>query len=119
MTIDAGARARSPRSRSSTTSVMTLRPEPSISKAYVSTLASNPSFRRGSGMRKTVREGCCSAMSASTRSAFASHSFGAHTRWVMTLVRSFPGSRCALSAFSTAESDVSVSVSATSARPDG
>jgi hypothetical protein len=88
-----------------------------MSCVTTSTSASSPSFRRGSGVRMTVRDGWRSAMPASVRSATASHSFGAHTRCVITLVRSTFAGRASLRARSTAAIDVSVSAVATSGRP--
>ena len=119
ITIDAGAVARRPFSVSSTTSDAIARSEPSTVNVRTSTTASMPSFRRGAGVSRIVRDGWRSDSPASVRSAAFSHAGGAQTMWVMTLVRWTPSSRSSISARSTSASLVSVSVFATTARPGG
>src|SRR5580704_1691508 len=84
-TIEAGALARSPRSRSSITSPQISRSP--TGKQRTASSASMPPSLATSGTRITVREGCRASIPSSVRSATSSHSGGTQAMWVMTLVR--------------------------------
>ena len=86
-TIDAGAWARLPPSRSSITSEQTSCETPGIAKHCIVTATSTPSRPLGSGKSRIVRDGWRSSRPASVRRAAAAHFGGAHAMWVITLVR--------------------------------